>query len=252
MSVGRKTAKWFERNRIKPIAAGLAVLRLLRDPDDTGQVFKVLEALRGDSLGRGYRRLASDSAGRAVLARRPKIVDSLNDRESLAAMPTGSIGRAYFEFVHAEGLRADELIDSSEQAPRFDKLSSGEVWLAEYLRDIHDLQHVMTGYGRDQLGELCLLSFMTTQTPSRGLDFIIFMARQKYRIEQPEAHGLLRDLVREGADIGRGATWMPLVDWREKLQEPLNALRDELGFRPPELYYALRGKMPGLSNQQPV
>ena len=41
--------RWYQKNRIKPVKAGLAISRLLRDPDDTGQVFKILEALRGDS-----------------------------------------------------------------------------------------------------------------------------------------------------------------------------------------------------------
>ena len=31
--------QWFQRNRIYPVKAGLAVSRLLRNPDDTGQVF---------------------------------------------------------------------------------------------------------------------------------------------------------------------------------------------------------------------
>ncbi|GIR71835.1 MAG: hypothetical protein CM15mP74_30860 [Halieaceae bacterium] len=81
-------------------------------------------------------------------------------------------GRAYYDFVHAENLSADELIASSETSARkelYRGLSEEETWLADRLRDIHDLQHVMTGYGRDPVGELSLLSFMTTQTPTVAL-----------------------------------------------------------------------------------
>ena len=228
--------QWYEQNRIKPIQAGLAISRLLRDPDDTSQVFKVLEALRGDSLSRALSRMSSDERGQRLLEEQPNIVKVLNDRDMLASLPEGSIGRAYYDFVHAEGLSADGLIASSHEAPRFEKIGQNLRWLGDRLRDIHDLQHVMTGYGRDTLGELCLLSFMTTQVPSRGIDFIIFMGRTKGQKENPELD--LKSLVREGREIGQSAEWMLFIRWEDRLHEPLDKVRDELGFIPPAKYRA--------------
>ncbi len=225
---------WYEQNRIKPIQAGLAISRLLRDPDDTGQVFKILEALRGDSLSRALRRMRNDERGQALLAEQPNIVDALNDREALAALPEGSIGRTYFDFVHAEGLSADGLVSSSHEAPRFEKIGQDQRWLGDRLRDIHDLQHVMTGYGRDTLGELCLLSFMTTQVPSRGIDFIIFVGRTKGQKEQPGLN--LKELVGEGRQIGEAADWMLFTRWEDRLHEPLESVRAEMGFKAPVKY----------------
>lgn len=49
------------------------------------------------------------------------------------------------------------LVAASEEIPRGVGLSADEQWLANRLRDIHDLQHVLTGYGPDPLGELCLV-----------------------------------------------------------------------------------------------
>ena len=225
---------WYEQNRIKPIQAGLAISRLLRDPDDTGQVFKILEALRGDSLSRALRRMRNDKRGQKLLEEQPNIVNALNDREALAMLPEGSIGKAYYDFVHAEGLSADGLIASSHEAPRFEKIGQDQRWLGDRLRDIHDLQHVMTGYGRDTLGELCLLSFMTTQVPSRGIDFIIFMGRTKGQKEQPELN--LKELIGEGRQIGEAADWMLFTHWEDRLHEPLETVRAELGFTPPVKY----------------
>ena len=225
---------WYEQNRIKPIQAGLAISRLLRDPDDTGQVFKVLEALRGDSLSRALRCMSSEERGQALLDEQPNIVNALNDQKTLAALPEGSIGRTYYDFVHAEGLSADGLIESSHEAPRFEKIGQKQRWLGDRLRDIHDLQHVMTGYGRDTLGELCLLSFMTTQVPSRGIDFIIFMGRTKGQKENPELN--LKELVGEGREIGEAADWMLFTRWEDRLHEPLEGVRAELGFKPPGKY----------------
>ena len=228
--------QWYEQNRIKPIQAGLAISRLLRDPDDTSQVFKVLEALRGDSLSRALSRMSSDERGQRLLEEQPNIVKVLNDRDMLASLPEGSIGRAYYDFVHAEGLSADGLIASSHEAPRFEKIGQNLRWLGDRLRDIHDLQHVMTGYGRDTLGELFLLSFMTSQVPSRGLDFIIFMGRTKGQKENPELD--LKSLVREGREIGQSAEWMLFTCWEDRLHEPLDKVREELGFIPPAKYRA--------------
>ena len=227
---------WYEYNRVKPVKAGLAISRLLRDPDDTSQVFKVLEALRGDSLTRALRRMNNDERGRQLLREQPKIVQALNDRDALLALPEGSIGRTYYDFVHGEGLSADGLIASSEEAPRFANIGRDQRWLGDRLRDIHDLQHVMTGYGRDTLGELCLLSFMTTQTPARGIDFIIFMGRQKGQRDNPELN--LKALIGEGRKIGGSAEWMLLTRWEDRLHEPLESVREELGFIPPAQYQA--------------
>lgn len=236
-------ARWYQLNRIKPIQAGLAVSRLLRDPDDTGQVFKILEALKGNSLGLAHKRMQLDPRGQQLLEEQPNIVSVLNDREALLAMPDGSIGRAYYDFVHREGLSADGLIASSDEAPRFEKMGRNERWLGDRLRDIHDLQHVMTGYGRDTLGELCLLSFMTTQTPSRGIDFIIFMGRTKGQKENPDLD--LKSLVREGREIGQSADWMLFTRWEDRLHEPLEKVRAELGFIPPSKYRAALATLEG-------
>ena len=43
---------------------------------------------------------------------------------------------------------------------------------------------------------------MTTQVPSRGIDFIIFMGRTKGQKEQPELN--LKELIGEGRQIGGG------------------------------------------------
>ena len=43
------------------------------------------------------------------------------------------------------------------------------------LRDQHDLWHVVTGYGRDELGELCLLGFTYAQTKNRGVGLIVLV-----------------------------------------------------------------------------
>ena len=219
---------------VKPLQALRSVRALIADPDSTGEVFKIIEALKGGSLARALTRLKATAEGRELLQRKPDILPVLNDRDALRAMPEGSVGRAYLKFVESQSLSADGLVAASEEVPRGRGLNADELWLGNRLRDIHDLQHVMCGYGRDQLGELCLLSFMVTQTPNRGIAFIIFMARRKARQANPLFS--VDDCIEEGRRIGEAATWFATVNWEERLAEPLDQLRSELGILKPTLY----------------
>jgi len=228
-------------NRVQPITALRAVRALIRNPDSTGEVFKVIQALKGGSLRQAVDRMAASEAGQVLLQGKPSILQHLSDRDALAAMPEGSLGRAYLDFVLAGNLSAEGLVTASEEAPRDTSralLDPEEIWIADRLRDFHDLQHVLTGYGRDELGELCLLSFMTTQTYNRGISFIVFVGRRKYRQAMP--HMDVDALVQEGRDIARAALWLPEIHWEERLAEPLEALRAELGLRAPARYLAAR------------
>ena len=83
------------RNQIKPLAAWRAMRELLKNPDDTTQVFHIIEALKGNSLGAAVGRLRSSDHGRALLQNKPDIVSKLNDRGWLLSLPADSIGRAY-------------------------------------------------------------------------------------------------------------------------------------------------------------
>lgn len=229
-------------NRIRPLQAWRAMRALINDPDDTAQVFRIIEALKGGSLVRAVRRLDADPAGQKMLRTKPNLIEALNDRAALRALPDGSLGRAYLDFVQTQQLSADGLVEASDAAPALRLLEPNELWMANRLRDIHDLQHVLTGYGRDELGELCLLSFMKTQTRNRGIAFIVFMGSRKYREVAP---GLpIDDCVREGQRIAEAASWLPAISWESRLGEPLQALREELGLRLPQLYYATRERWP--------
>jgi len=219
---------------VKPLQALRSVRALIANPDNTGEVFKVIEALKGGSIARAVARMEATPEGRELLRNKPDILPELSDRDALRAMPEGSVGRAYLKFVESQSLSADGLVAASEEAPRREGNSPDERWLGCRLRDIHDLQHVVCGYGRDTLGELCLLSFMVTQTPNRGIAFIIFMARRKAcratKLFSVDA------CIDEGRRIGEAADWFAAVNWETRLAEPLEQLRRELGVRKPTLY----------------
>jgi ubiquinone biosynthesis protein COQ4 len=83
---------------------------------------------------------------------------------------------------------------------------------------------------------------MTTQTPNRGIRFIVKIGQWKYQREVPQFD--IRSLIKEGADIARSAVWMAEINWEQKLAQPLDAVRTELGFKAPLQYQRLREQAP--------
>jgi ubiquinone biosynthesis protein Coq4 len=56
----------------------------------------------------------------------------------------------------------------------------------------------------------------------------------------------VRPLIGEGAQIAQQAIWMAEIEWEERLGEPIDELRAELGFQPPSRYKRLRQQAPQL------
>ena len=93
------------------------------------------------------------------------------------------------------------------------------------LRDQHDLWHVVTGYGRDELGELCLLGFTYAQTKNRGVGLIVLVGF--YQFLRNVGSFTLRP-IRRGYEDGRKASWLPAEHWETLLSHPLEEVRQKL------------------------
>ena len=224
-------------DRIRPLAALRAIRGLLRNPDDTALVFEIIEALSGKSRTRVWDRFCTTESGQRLLAKRPNLLAQLSDRESLLALPPGTLGRTYGEFMSREQISADGLVEASEDWLRLD-IPADRRWFADRLRDTHDLWHVVTGYGRDLLGEASLLAFTYAQTRNPGIGFIVAVAYLKSRgINRPA-----RRLLREGYRRGRAAAWLPGVEWEQLLDQPLARVREQLRVGAPPVYEPVRSE----------
>jgi ubiquinone biosynthesis protein COQ4 len=221
----------------RPFEAIRAAGALLRNPEDTRQVFKVIAALRGRSAERLFARFASSETGAAVLADRRRLLDRLEDQAALAALPAGSIGRAYLAFMQEENLSAGGLVMASEVGEAEHFTADGRL-VRERMRDMHDLTHVLTGYGRDGLGELCLLAFMYRQTGNRGGALIALMGMRRFP-KGPVGRTARKALFEAFRNGAKGA-WMPGLDWEALLGEDLESLRQRLRMPRPDAYLAMR------------
>lgn len=230
-------------NKRYPRLAWAALKRLIDDPERTEEVFVIIRNLSGDALWQSYERLRRRPNGAALLSR--NLVETLSDRERLRSMPTGSLGRAYYDFVHAENLSADGLVEASEGGDWEDS-HPALIAHGERLRDMHDLWHVTTGYGRDTFGELCLLAFTHAQNPNLGIASIVLIGGSKIRREI--GRGTWSAAWRAWRD-GKRASWLPAEDWEALLEQPLADVRSQLGIRTPERY---RRKLATVVEAQPA
>jgi len=219
--------------RLHPIAAFRAMRNLTRDREDTRQVFLLNNALRGKSTLRQFTRFRQTETGRTVLAERRQLLARLSDRASFAALPAGTLGRAYYEFMAAENLSADGLVQASnfkEELPPGDDMTL----FRERNREMHDLLHIVSGYGRDPLGESCLTAFSFAQTGLKG--FAVIAIVSGHRIARACPGQPIRRTVLEGYRRGRRAGWLIGADWEALLAEPVETIRARYGVVPPAYY----------------
>lgn len=225
------------RNRIRPWQAFRAFLRTAQDPDDTENGARFVMSLQGNRSEQTFQRFVADPDGAQILAERRQLIDRLRDQTWLASLPAGSLGRAYLQFIETEGLSADGLRELVERAdPAFAEMDADRRLISHRIGAMHDLWHVVTGYGRDLMGELLLIHFSRQQLRTRAFGLIIFISYLFKERESPGYRALARDALRRG----REAVWLPVQDWEALLERPLVEVRETLRIGPPPSYTAER------------
>jgi ubiquinone biosynthesis protein COQ4 len=225
---------------VQPVTALRSVLKLVRDKENTMHVFDAVGALAGRNGLNQFRNFTSTDYGRRVVDTPVRIENVLSDRAFLRSLPEGSLGRAYLAFMEGENLTPDGLIDAAEEAGINFR---GNVQFPAYSRFFlhqsvnHDLWHVLTGYGRDALGELCVLAYSVGQTGNPGFRLIIAIGSMAQKLEAPGVPIL--KAIDEGFRMGRGVQYVLQHDVEVMLRRPLAELRAELGFIEPVVYKAI-------------
>jgi ubiquinone biosynthesis protein COQ4 len=226
--------------KFRPIHALVSAVKLILNKDDTRQVFEVVTALSRDSGRRLFERFVSTPYGRRVVSEPVKLEDILSDFVRLRQYPEGTFGRAYVDFMDEAGFTPQGLIDAADEAgvslKDFPELAEFKRAFT-HLEVSHDLWHVITGYGRDPLGEICNLVFTRRQTRNPGLRLIIFMGLAAIKLERWSMPAL--KAAREAARMGENVDFLLQHDVGELLKRPLADIRSELGFIEPAAYNAI-------------
>jgi len=216
----------------------LSALRaLLADPDQTEKAFEIFLALDGDEEERRFRRLLSDPASAPLVAARPCLLDHLTDRAGLAALPAGSFGRAYLAYLERTGLDPAGLVNLKSELEAhaaaigepLPMLDPAREWFR--LRGIlmHDLWHVLTGYGTDELGEAALLGFTYAQMGGRANRLLVVGATLRAIATLGIGFGRY---MHQAWRRGRQAVWLAALPYETLLAEPLDDVRALAGITP--------------------
>jgi ubiquinone biosynthesis protein COQ4 len=218
-----------------------------------GQRFQAY--MDGDSFDVVIAAFENNPSGRALMEARPDTVRILADRADLARRPTGSFARCYLDFLQANDLDDAAYAEAAKEDLAPFAMDPKLMWVRARVGSGHDVRHVITGYGSDQLGEACLLALRVGQTGHRGaailagvVSFICIFI-----------HGPVSTYkaITEAHQRGRSALLVDLCPFEFDLSESLESCRAKLGLTPARAYQALldrkgRGKLQKPSPAQPV
>lgn len=232
----------------RPLKAMRHFGKLVADKEVTEQVFHIIDALKGRKSVRQMADFMATPQSKMLLERGEELPPLLDDHARWADCAPGSLAAHYVAFMQREGLSAAGLVAESHKylppEARHDDLYE---WYVERLRDPHDLFHVLTGYGRDPLGELCLLGFSYEQNHSPGVLFIAWMGARQMAKETGMKAPIMAALA-EGRALGRAAHKLAHADLLTMLPDDIEAVRARLNVGKPQAYracLAMLNELPG-------
>jgi ubiquinone biosynthesis protein COQ4 len=218
------------RDRFQARLAFRLLRELIRDPSDTDKVFAFFEAVGGDDGPRHFARLVADPGGRRLLAARPQLIEALSDEAYLASLPDDSLGTWYLRFIRSRGFSPAGLLEARERGAgkRVEEVPE-RAWFYDRINLMHDLWHVLTGYGTDELGEAALLAFSEAQIPNRSFPLILLAAV----VKGPKSWDFAwpRYLWR-AYRRGRRAKLLTAAPFEELLPVSVHEVRARLGIEP--------------------
>ena len=219
----------------RPLRAVRNFQALIKDKEDTSLVFKIFESLPSKGFLPRVRELSLSDHGAMLRANEPRLPEILDDHTALRRTPKGSLAHAYCDFMEAEGLSAAGLVAEAERLgrPKYPDLVQ---WFMERSRDTHDLFHILTGYGRDALGEACVLLFTHGQAPSQGHLLIGYAGAANIKKTLKGSKAPVMGAVRQAQRTGKGAPPLIAQPIRELLAQPLEDVRTLLRIPQPTVY----------------
>jgi ubiquinone biosynthesis protein COQ4 len=224
--------------------AFLAGARWLANPvseQGAKQVPRIKVFAGGPEILHEVERMRSHPTGKRLLDERPDLGVALSNSAALKTMPVGSLGRTFYEAMEIPGgvpgyllaalIYKDGFFDSLE-------MSEDTVYFLERSRWLHDLFHIVTGYGTDLPGEGLLIYFMLGyehRLPYWAASLAPFGIGPRFFIRPSCGQRRWRALLRDAHARGLAANRVcppAFVPWEEWLPRPVDEVRKELGIVP--------------------
>ncbi|MCW1430013.1 Coq4 family protein [Novosphingobium sp. JCM 18896] len=209
---------------------------LIKDKEQTEQIVAIVDALPWRKLSDEASAFLSTERGRAIFQAEPYLPDFLDDHAALRRTPKGSFAHAYCDFMEREGLSAAGMVEATSARDKDQRaFGDGVAWYIDRLRDFHDLVHIMTGYGRDLLGEQCVLAFTYDQRPCPGNLFLAWAGNTMMKVKMKTQAPLVRALL-EARRNGKQCPRIVEQPIQELFAMPLEAVRKMFNVPEPHRY----------------
>lgn len=212
-----------------------ALRKLLRDGNDTVQVFRIMRALNANNSAINYHRLLRTPGGGRIAYRRTELAELFSNPDYIASFRPGTVGAAYRDFLNRTGYSAKGLAEVSMADDVPHEAEHPYAWFGRRERDIHDVWHVLTGYQADEpLGEACLVAFSYAQT--KGLGWAAIAVGASFKARRVTGSWLFGRAVIEGYRHGKRAAWLSGEDYEQLMHEPIDRARQRLRIADPVRY----------------
>lgn len=159
---------------------------------------------------------------------RDRYVGCVYDCDALLKYPAGSLGYEFGKAMTAHGLDPEFYRDYYGSEPY--AFENDEQYLRFRIRQIHDLVHVLTGFGMTDIpGELGMQAFNAAQTRRPFSLALVGFGLLRIVLKPDELPVTLRQIAR-GLAIGYAADQLLAHRYEERWDKPLSEWRRELGL----------------------
>lgn len=199
----------------------VALGRVMRNPEETEQVLMFSDLINAGGRAERIEDFYADPRGQRLYDEARAIDSHTIDLDALAALPEGTLGHAYAQFMKSHGLTPN-VFDGAPQGIRDPRAA----YVIQRMRQTHDLWHVVTNAETDPAGEIPLLAFTFAQSraPSVGILAVAGTLRGL-----PYTRQILRDVVAMYR-LGLRAEKLPVFAWEDHWARPLTEVRRMLGL----------------------
>ncbi len=207
---------FYESVPVRWLNALRALMRLLRNPSDTQQVFEISDRLNVTTHQHIASEFEKTADGAVLLEQQPSIGQSTIAQ--CRHLPADTLGGAYAAFIDRQGLSVElfQPLTPGRQAPF--------KYVKQRLRQSHDLWHVLTGCGTDVYGEVELQAFTYGQTGLPTSALIAIGGLLRFGLHRPS---LWRRTIRAYLK-GMRTPALSTIRWEQLWSVSLSTLRAQL------------------------
>ena len=133
-------------------------LGALRDPERADLVSACGDLSSHAALAKLQRKMEADEEGKEILRCKPRVTPTTWNIDHLLTLPTGTFGHEYASWMSAHGY-------SSAERPLVKYVPNLEhAYILQRYKEVHDVAHVLLGYGTTVTEEIAVKWFELQQT----------------------------------------------------------------------------------------